>query len=180
MVKGIKYLMAILLVVMVFVAYIVFAQSYKTLTPSVQITTCSNTLRVFLVAGISGYYIYTYKTDLTQLCFGSAPPGGKLFYTLILANFENLTIYNITCISSLNQTTEHIIDKIEVYGHGKLTYNSTGAYGFYFPNYNYNNRGQWPVTLGPEECVLIKYYIEIAPTCPIDTTYSWTVSFLSI
>jgi len=182
MVKGLRCSMAILSVAIVFIAYLAFAQSYKTLQPSVQITTCSETLKIFrvtkYVVSVSVYYYHTDKVDLTQLNFGLAPPGGKLTYTLILANFENVTINNITYASTLNQTTEYIIDLVEVYGFGKLYSESSAEYVFNFGTYV--QKREWPVTLGPNEAVLIKYTIEIATTCPVDVTYSWSVSFNSV
>ncbi|MEM2507626.1 MAG: hypothetical protein QXF61_11345 [Nitrososphaeria archaeon] len=180
MVKGLKSLMIILSVVIVIVAYLAFAQSYKTVTPSVTVETYSESLKAFWVFDVSsdGYYTYvsTAINDLTQFNFGPFPPGAKFSFYLVLTNFGNVTIHNITQISTLSEITTHITEEIIIYRSGRLsaTYSSSYRFTFSYPL----TSTTWPVSLAPKEAVLIKCYIKIATSCPVNTTYSWTWSFI--
>lgn len=172
--KG-KRIIWISIVALILILSFVMAQSFKSLQPSVEIATSSQYLKVFLFDYAYGGYIYTYTDDLDTLNFGKTPPGSKIGYTLVIVNLSNVTLYDITWNSSVNEVTQYITDDMII----STSVEYEGLSGDRYRFRDLNVVPTWPVTLPPKRGILVHYCINIANNCPLNVTYIWSVSFNS-
>ena len=187
-----KLLIPSLLILATLVA-LVFAVGFNNLPTTVNVTTSSEYLNVYLwfrqhtqvldsgwygrhYLGRGSYLVITvFKNPLSQLNFSNAPPGGKVGYKLLVANIANVTLYNVTWSSTLSQVTTKIADDFPpIY---KAFFWKEDANYRYYIVYE-NVAASWNTTLEPDDAILATYQIQIAWDAPMQT-YSWTLSINS-